>query len=141
LWSQDPHFTAPVALLARLRLPAGLHAASSSSRIDRQRRPRMYNLAAFLPRRRLEMRPTPPPYPRTVSPAGPQAAPARSFLVENQQAGHTTGSPSPPALCRAMALRSCTTQRASRRSSDGSLGILRFGALSGSPWPLAHDML
>lgn len=141
LWSYDAHFTAPVSLLARLRLPAGLLAASSSSHTERQLRRKMYNLAAFLPRRRLGTRPIPLPCPRTGSPGGLQAVPARCFLVESRRAAHTRGSPLPLVLCKATVLRSCTTLRASLPLSDDSLGILCLEASPGSPWPFAHIML
>src|SRR5260370_34362864 len=109
---------APVALLARWRPPVGLLAGSSSSRTEFQRREKTYTLAAFLPRRWPETQPTPLPGPRTASPGEPQAAQARSCLVGIRLPAHITGSPLTPALCKATALRSCTTRRASLLLSD-----------------------
>jgi len=125
-------------LLARLRLPAGLLAESSNSHTERQLQPKMYSLAAFLPQRRLERPPTPPPSPRTVLSGERPAAPARSFLVEILRAARIKGSPLPPARDKVLVLPSCTTRRANLLLSDGSSGILRLGASPGSPWPLVH---
>src|SRR5437870_5786168 len=101
----------------------------------------MYNLAGFLSRRQPERPPTRLPSPRNASPRGPQAAPARSFLVEIRRAGHRKGGPLLLARDKALVLRSCTTRRANPLPSDDSSGSLRLGASPGLPRPLADIML
>jgi hypothetical protein len=133
-------FTAPVALLSRSRPLVGPLGESSSSHTDRLVQMLKYTRVTFHRRTLLLTEPTPPPCPRTASPRGLQAAPARSFLVEIRRAAHIKGSPLPPALYKALVLQSCTTRRANPLLSAGSSGILRLEASPGSPWPLGHVM-
>jgi hypothetical protein len=136
-----PIIRAPVSLPARLRLPAGLLAQSSSSHTEHRLRPKMYNLAAFLQRRRPEKWPTRLPCPRTFLPWEHPAAPAQYFPAAIPRPACTKGSPLPPAHDGALFLRSCTTRRANLQPGDGSSGILRLGASPESPWPRAASRL
>src|SRR5262245_19050658 len=124
-------FTAPVVLPVRSRPPAEPLAESSSSRTELRLQPRTCNPAVFLLRRRPERRPTLLPGPRSASPRLLRGVPARSFLVEIRPVADMKGSPSPPALCTALALQPCTIRRANHLLSDDSSGILRLGASPG----------
>jgi hypothetical protein len=119
----------PAGRLSHLHLLAGLLVASSSLHIEVQLRQLKYTLREYHPPKPPVMRPTPRPCSHLVSRGELTKVPARFYPVENRLPGRIKGSPGRPVLCRATALQSSTTRRASPPQVDDSSGILRVGAL------------